>query len=298
MPGVSTCPAVEALQRFLLGRSSEAEAHELEEHLEACDHCFQVMRTLPAEDPLVQAMRTPIPGDAVAHQEAIRRLIERFKGLRTARPASAGDDTVAPGSGAASPPSEETLSAVPQPGAGTASQTYDFLAPAQRPDEIGRLGPYRVLKVLGSGGMGVVFQAEDPDLERVVALKAMLPACAAVGSAKPRFLREARTAASIKHDHIVTIHQVGEDRGVALPGHGVPRRRVAGGLPQTGGEIADVGGAAHRPGDGRGAGGGARPRPDPPRHQARQHLAGLDAPAAASRSSISAWPAPTRRTFT
>lgn len=89
----------------------------------------------------------------------------------------------------------------------------DFLAPAQSPDELGRLGPYRVLKVLGAGGMGVVFQAEDPHLQRLVALKAMLPGLAASDSAKQRFLREARAAAALKHDHVVTIHQVGEDRG-------------------------------------------------------------------------------------
>ncbi len=93
------------------------------------------------------------------------------------------------------------------------AEHWDFLAPPELPGELGRLGPYRILKVLGRGGMGVVFQAEDPQLERVVALKAMLPALAASASAKKRFLREARTVASIKHDHIVTIHQVGEDRG-------------------------------------------------------------------------------------
>jgi WD40 repeat protein len=62
--------------------------------------------------------------------------------------------------------------------------------------------------------MGVVYRAEDPGLQRLVALKAMLPALAASESARQRFLREARAAAAIKHDHIVTIHQVGEDRGV------------------------------------------------------------------------------------
>src|SRR5204862_5998107 len=81
-------------------------------------------------------------------------------------------------------------------------------------DELGRLGPYRVLKVLGAGGMGVVFQAEDLVLERKVALKVMLPALAASESSRKRFLREAKTAASIEHDHIVPILQVGEDRGV------------------------------------------------------------------------------------
>jgi formylglycine-generating enzyme required for sulfatase activity len=91
---------------------------------------------------------------------------------------------------------------------------YDFLAPAERPDEIGRLGGFRILTVLGCGGMGVVFQAEDPKLERRLAIKAMLPKLAASGSAHKRFLREARTAAAIEHDHIVPILQVGEDRGV------------------------------------------------------------------------------------
>jgi len=90
----------------------------------------------------------------------------------------------------------------------------DFLAPAQSPDELGRLGPYRILRVLGAGGMGVVFQAEDPQLQRLVALKAMLPGLASSDTAKQRFLREARAAAALKHDHIVTIYQVGEDRDV------------------------------------------------------------------------------------
>jgi serine/threonine protein kinase len=93
-------------------------------------------------------------------------------------------------------------------------EVYDFLAPAQAEDEIGRLGPYRILKVLGAGGMGVVFQGEDPQLQRKVALKAMLPTLAVSESAKKRFLREARAAAAIEHTHIVAIFQVGEDRGV------------------------------------------------------------------------------------
>jgi WD40 repeat protein/predicted Ser/Thr protein kinase len=93
-------------------------------------------------------------------------------------------------------------------------ESYDFLAPSQNPSDLGCLGPYHVLKVLGTGGMGVVFQAYDPHLERLVALKAMLPALAASASARQRFLREAKATAAIKHDHIVTIYQVGEDRGV------------------------------------------------------------------------------------
>ncbi|HTU20831.1 MAG TPA: protein kinase [Gemmataceae bacterium] len=89
-----------------------------------------------------------------------------------------------------------------------------FLSPPQAADEVGRLGGYRILKVLGSGGMGVVLLAEDAQLQRPVALKVMRPALAANDAARQRFLREARAVAALKHDHIVTIYQVGEDRGV------------------------------------------------------------------------------------
>jgi len=103
-----------------------------------------------------------------------------------------------------------------QPASALNKEMCDCLAPPQAADELGRLGPYRVLEVLGAGGMGVVFRAEDPQLARPVALKAMLPGLAASKSARERFLREARAAAAIKHDHIVAIYQVGEDRGVSF----------------------------------------------------------------------------------
>lgn len=93
-------------------------------------------------------------------------------------------------------------------------QQYAFLAPPQGPDEIGRLDHYRVLRVLGEGGMGVVFQAEDLDLRRLVALKVIKPAIADIDTARQRFLREARATAALSHEHIVAIHKVGEDRGV------------------------------------------------------------------------------------
>jgi hypothetical protein len=149
---------------------------------------------------------------------------------------------------------------VGQPTEGPDPELFDFLAPPQGPGELGRLGSYRVLKLLGSGGMGVVFLGEDPQLERAVALKAMLPAQAAVPSAKQRFLREARAAAAVKHDHIVTIYQVCEDRGVPflamelLEGEMLEERlQRVGRLPVTevlriGREIADGLAAAHERG--------------------------------------------------
>jgi formylglycine-generating enzyme required for sulfatase activity len=105
---------------------------------------------------------------------------------------------------------EGTQSLAPGPNA----EWTDFLAPPEGPDELGRLGGFRILKILGHGGMGVVFQAEDSKLGRKVAIKAMLPHLTQSQSAYERFLREARAAAALEHDHIVPILQVGEDRGV------------------------------------------------------------------------------------
>jgi eukaryotic-like serine/threonine-protein kinase len=132
-----------------------------------------------------------------------------------------------------------------------------MLTPPQAADEIGRLGPYRILQVLGMGGMGVVFKAQDSRLVRFVAVKAMLPWVAEKASAKNRFLREARAAAALKHDHVVGIFDVGEERGVPylameyLDGESLEDclkregRLPIGDALRIGREIADGLGAAH-----------------------------------------------------
>jgi serine/threonine protein kinase len=86
--------------------------------------------------------------------------------------------------------------------------------PATVENPLGWLGSYRLLGVLGRGGMGVVYRAHDPQLGRDVAVKALLPELAALPEARSRFLREARAVASLKHDNIVVVHQVGEADGV------------------------------------------------------------------------------------
>ncbi len=116
--------------------------------------------------------------------------------------------------GEASEPGEtaDSVTAGNKPAA--AARDLTMLAPPQADDELGRLANYRILKVLGRGGMGVVFQAEDVQLQRSVALKVMLPEMAASREARERFLREARMAAAIEHDYVVPIYQVGEAGGV------------------------------------------------------------------------------------
>jgi hypothetical protein len=98
--------------------------------------------------------------------------------------------------------------------AAPAAVRYPWLLPPAATDEIGRLGSYRVLRLLGEGGMGLVFLAEDIALSRPVALKVMKPELGDVEGSR-RFLREARTMAAIKHEHLVTVFQAGQEGGVA-----------------------------------------------------------------------------------
>ena len=79
-----------------------------------------------------------------------------------------------------------------------------------------RIGQYQITRKLGEGGMGVVYAATDPRLERSVALKTMkaLAAASSTGGddgARKRFWREARAAASVNHPNICQIYEIGED---------------------------------------------------------------------------------------
>ena len=73
------------------------------------------------------------------------------------------------------------------------------------------VGKYRLDRVLGAGGMGVVWAAFDPDLERAVAIK-VLRSLDSVDSLRTRLLREARAMARLKHPNVLTVYEVGTDR--------------------------------------------------------------------------------------
>lgn len=76
-----------------------------------------------------------------------------------------------------------------------------------------RVGPYRIVRRIGSGGMGVVHEARDTALERPVALKVISPELADDPGFRERFTREARLQAALTSEHVLPVYAFGEDGG-------------------------------------------------------------------------------------
>jgi serine/threonine protein kinase len=163
---------------------------EYERHLESCPACQERIDLDEASvDALLKVARqvgdpTMVPGDPML-KVTLERLYE------------------VPLSGAAPVrnPTEEPI------------DLY-FLRLGNRPDILGMLGNYEVEEVIGQGGMGIVLKAFDPALHRPVAIKVMAAAIAGSASARQRFTREAKAAAAVCHEHIVTVHGVFETDGL------------------------------------------------------------------------------------
>jgi serine/threonine protein kinase/WD40 repeat protein len=218
------CPSREHLVEFALGKSAADSIDTVGEHLEGCPACLAALDDLSAKDTLTDVVGTHASILDAREQDAVRQLVAKVRSLHPAAShvsVSAGGNTSAFVGAAASSSSSkgDTIALSSSADDGDAEEEDHFSPPVEK-DEIGRLANYRILKLLGAGGMGKVFLAEDLNLHRKVAMKVMKRSLARNAKAKQRFLQEARLAASIEHDHIVPIYQVGEDRGtpfLAMP---------------------------------------------------------------------------------
>src|SRR5262245_27382342 len=122
-----------------------------------------------------------------------------------------------------------------------------------------RIGPYEVVSVLGAGGMGEVYRARDPRLDRIVAVKALPADKLADEGRKRRFLAEARAASALNHPNIVGIHDLATANGTDfLVMEYVPGKTLDETIPRKGlrlnealryaTQIADALAAAHEAG--------------------------------------------------
>jgi serine/threonine protein kinase len=223
-----------------LGELSAVEMERLSGHLETCLKCQAAVQTLQVQDTFLDELRGDVVPDRQPGNRAAEDLIARLKML----PNSVAD--LRAGTGNSWPNTDFPSRATDEPVENVSTTALYFLAPPQALGELGRLGTYRVLKLVGEGGMGLVFEAEDLLLQRRVAVKVMDPSLAREAKAQERFLREARAAAALKHEHVVTIFQVGLEKGVPylvmefLAGESLAARlkRKA---PLPAGEIARIG---------------------------------------------------------
>lgn len=181
------CPGDSDLRRLLDAPFSSGHPP-LEHHLSDCPACQARLQSLagplpsPSNGPSDRTPRT-LP---VALQNAIRHL------QRTPLTPLRQHSTSSPPLDFRSNIEEQVLAAIPQSDG----------------DGPGRLSQYQPHRVIGSGGFGVVLQAEDTRLRRQVAIKVLSPALAVDRKFRERFLREARAAAAIDHPGIVTIYAI------------------------------------------------------------------------------------------
>src|SRR5262245_2551962 len=109
------------------------------------------------------------------------------------------------------------------------------------------LSHYQILAPLGAGGMGEVYRARDPRLERDVAIKVLPAGLAGTAEALARFEREAKALAAVSHPNLVALFDIGTDQGVCfavmefLAGETLRERLVRGAIPIR--QVLEIGAA-------------------------------------------------------
>ncbi|MFO0868920.1 MAG: protein kinase [Pirellulales bacterium] len=182
-------PALTCDDRHLLSilRTEDAGSvpEELRRHIEDCAHCQQRLEELAATPAMWQKASDALSHASTEDQEETPAGEEaNWQYLRWADGSACWCEALA----------------------------QHLLSPPSHPEMLGRLGRYEVERMIGAGGMGVVFKAFDAELNRPVAIKVLAPFLAGSGAARKRFAREARAAAAIVHEHVVPIHNVETDR--------------------------------------------------------------------------------------
>ena len=176
MSNSATCDDQRLLSILRDGLSSD-EADQAAVHLESCDYCQERLQHLAAS--------------AEEWKHAAKVLSD-------------------PGSG----PLAESVATRVGVTSWSESMASQLLSPPSHPEMLGRIGRYEIERLIGAGGMGVVFRGHDAELNRPVAVKLLAPYLASSATARKRFAREARAAAAVVHQHVVPIHNVETEREI------------------------------------------------------------------------------------
>lgn len=192
---MSGCPSVDVLRQFLTEELGDANSAAVDAHVEGCDACQAALARISAEALPPDLAIRPAPAQAGVTngppERLLRELEEHTPFLGPRRPVPGGD--------------------------GSPWATIRFPGPPTRRGPLGRLHEYEVSRLLGSGSTGLVYQAYDEGLATFVAIKVLRPELAAGAGGRDRFLREARAAAAVRHEHVVTVHRVVSADDFPLP---------------------------------------------------------------------------------
>ncbi len=181
------CPIDDVLCAWALGNCVAQVSTVMENHFHGCPTCRSRVEGLVKADPRLAALRTA--DSAVRPKSTPAALAEILRRL---------DATKAP---VARPERKPQYAFLGQPS-------------PEHPDDLGTLDRYRVVDLLGQGGMGMVFRAVDSMLHRSVALKVILPEYAADEKLRARFLGEARAMVAVRSEHVAEVYDCGVTQGV------------------------------------------------------------------------------------
>ncbi|MCG8650418.1 MAG: serine/threonine protein kinase [Pirellulales bacterium] len=214
----NNCPDEKQLNGLIQGTLPDAELEALTSHVEQCGQCQENLQkvatgTIPI-DSLIGSIHDLAPPRQSAYWQAVATVEDEIKAGSHHGTSQSRVDTPANGT-----PEFSDTNVGEEPQAGTKRKAkLGFLDPTDEPGYLGTLQHFKVVRVLGQGGMGIVLEAFDTHLNREVAIKVLNPEFQENEIARQRFCREGRAAAAISHEHVVPMHQVAksEDGGIAF----------------------------------------------------------------------------------
>lgn len=187
------CPSAEHLQAFLSGRLAVEDIDAVAVHLETCNRCEATLAQLSPDDELAVALATSTEADRFAEEPECVQVLARI-----------ADESLA----------DATLLYPGQEKADVSDVAETGAPVVIRETPAVRFGQYILLRQIGRGGMGAVYQALHTRLERVVAIKMLVSDRMQDAEAVARFQREMRAVGRLEHPHIVRAMDAGEQDGV------------------------------------------------------------------------------------